>query len=137
MRVFLGFALISGIGWLLDFTSYVIFSQVFGWDPFYANFASSMVGVTYVWFFSLKRLFKLEGGGGLGFLVVYWIFQALSISAYSKMVSFTVATGVMPQLPHYLPPPAVVAKIFFTPFNLVTNFLFMKFLTQRMRKGAW
>lgn len=133
MKHFLGFALISGVGWLLDFTSYVIFTQIFKWDPFYANFASSMVGVTYVWFFSLKRLFKLEYSGGLGFLIVYWVFQAGSISAYSKLVSLTVAAGVIPLMPGYLPPPAVVAKIFFTPFNLITNFVFMKFLTKRMR----
>lgn len=134
MKKFLGFALISGIGWLLDFSSYVIFTQFFDVLPFHANFASSMIGVTYVWFFSLKRLFKVESNGGVGFLLIYWAFQAVSIATYSKLVSVTAASGIIPWA-SYIPPPAVVAKIFFTPFNLMTNFLFMKFLTRKMHRG--
>jgi putative flippase GtrA len=137
MRLFLGFVLVSGVGWLLDLVSYTALTQVAHLAPAYANFISSMVGVTYVWMIALNRLFGKGDYGKSLFLPVYWSYQAASILAYSLLIGLAVSTGFtlwLSQLSHL--PPAVVAKILLTAPNLVTNFIFMSFLTKFMKANS-
>ena len=132
---FLSFALISGFGWLTDFLSFTILVKYFAMNAGYANFISSFVGVTFVWFISLKKVFKYSGSNQHSFLVVYWIYQIISISIFSQLIQL--AVGICPEIFHLLNinfNPAIEAKIIITPFNLLTNFIFMSLLTQFMRK---
>lgn len=136
MKLFLGFVLISGVGWLLDMASYAGLSQVFAVAPSYANFLSSMVGVTYVWIVALNRLFDRREYGRSIYLPIYWGYQGASILAYSGLISIVAASalnskiGEMIGMPHTL-----TAKIIITPPNLLTNFIFMSILTKFMKPG--
>lgn len=131
---FLAFALLSGVGWLLDFMTFTALVKLGGVAPFAANVASSYVGVTFVWFASLRSVFGRTGGARGRFLAIYWGYQLASILLYSQLLYL---------LAQALPPTAlwvalaggagVAAKIIVTPFNLMTNFVFMKFLTRFMR----
>jgi putative flippase GtrA len=137
MKLFLGFILVSGIGWVLDFLSYTGLTQAAGVAPAYANFISAMVGVTYVWMVALNRLFGKGGYGKSVFLPIYWGYQAASILAYSILISLAVAAAFnvwLSQLTHL--PPAVMAKILLTAPNLLTNFVFMSFLTKFMKADS-
>lgn len=134
MKLFFGFILVSGIGWLLDLLSYTGLTQFGAVPPGYANFASSMVGVTYVWMVALNRLFGKGGYGKSIYLPVYWGYQAVSIFVYSIMISLVVGATFniwLSQLTHL--PVALVAKILLTAPNLITNFVFMSFLTKFMK----
>jgi putative flippase GtrA len=135
VKTFIGFIFVSGIGWVLDMLSYTVFTQLFIWTPAFSNFLSSMLGVTYVWSVSLDRLFNRSGYGKSIFLPIYWGYQTLSIFAYSLLIGAVVISqsNVLLSQSSMLPP-EVAAKILITPINLLTNFVFMTFLTKFMKK---
>lgn len=126
MRVFLHFGALSGLGWILDFGVFAILAEIFAVPGFISNFLSSYVGVTFVYFASLKMVFKRSGADHKLFLVAYWGFQFLSILFYSQILEM-VATALLAVPFHQLG-----AKIIITPFNLISNFLFMKLLVRFM-----
>lgn len=130
------FIAISGVGFLLDLTVYIIFIGLLDISPVFANIASSFIGVTFVWFVSLRRVFHLEYDNNKGYLLIYWMYQAISICAYSIGVGFLAYT-FSPQMSTLINPDQVNAasKIIITPFNLVTNFIFMRCLTHYARKS--
>jgi putative flippase GtrA len=137
IQLFLGFVLVSGVGWVLDLLSYTGLTQATGLSAGYANFISSMVGVTYVWMVALSRLFGKAGYGKSIFLPIYWSYQAISILGYSILISLVVTAEFnvwLSQLSSV--PPAVVAKILLTAPNLMTNFVFMSFLTKFMKTDS-
>ena len=132
-RAFIGFAVISGIGWLCDFLTFSILANVFFMKAFWANFVSSYVGVTFVWFTSLKTLFRRSTTGSNHFLVGYWFFQFVSILLYSQLLQIVAGNlAGLAVLAQSGLGAEILAKIIITPFNLVTNFIFMKLLTRRM-----
>ena len=51
------FVMISGIGWLLDFSVYGYLTGVAGWAVFYANFFSAIPAVTFVFVMSTRHIF--------------------------------------------------------------------------------
>lgn len=137
MALFLAFVLVSGLGWVLDMVSYTGLTQAAGLSVGYANFISSMVGVTYVWVVALKRLFGKGAYARTVFLPIYWSYQAVSILGYSLLIPLVFAAEFnvwLSQLSHV--PPAVAAKVLLTAPNLITNFLFMSFLTKLMRTDS-
>jgi len=136
MKLFVGFVLISGVGWLLDMLSYAILTQFFGVLPAYANFISSMVGVTYVWIVALNRLFNRGEFGRSIYLPVYWGYQAASILGYSALISAVASSAFNTQISQIAGiPTGLAAKIVITGPNLLTNFIFMNILTRFMKTG--
>lgn len=137
MKVFFGFVLISGVGWLLDFSSYTALTQLLGLASSKANFISSMVGVTYVWIVAVGRLFRRKNDGVPIYLMIYWAYQAVSISGYSLLIAAIAASAANLWMSSLLgAPAALVAKIILTPINLLTNFVFMSFLTRFMKTSS-
>jgi len=136
MTLFLRFLLLSGLGWLCDFATFALLSRGFGVPPFAANFVSSYVGVTFVWFTSLGIVFQRAGSRQA--LLLYWGYQFVSILAYSQLLQAMAATLSMALQGADVPAAwrstgPLAAKIVVTPLNLLTNFLFMKYLTRSMR----
>lgn len=137
LRLFLKFALLSGLGWLCDFASFTLLVKLVGTPGFLANFISSYVGVTFVWFTSLTKVFGRTGAGRGRFLLTYWGFQLASILAYSQLLHVILSALQSPNVPILLSSqPEISSKIIVTPFNLITNFLFMKFLTRFMQQAS-
>jgi len=131
---FLAFVFLSGLGWICDFLTFLLLVKVVGVSSFVGNFISSYVGVTFVWFVSLKMVFNRRTDGQAIFLFAYWCFQFFSILGYSQSLRVvdlallnTYSSSLVGQNPE------IAAKIIITPFNLLTNFIFMKFLTRFMR----
>lgn len=137
LPVFLKFVMLSGVGWLCDLSSFLLLVKALGLAATTANIVSSFVGVTFVWFTSVGMIFGRSGARRWNFLSAYWLFQLASILCYSQflhvvMLHFAAADG-----PAWLTgQAAAAAKIFVTPFNLVTNFLFMRFLTRFMEQST-
>ncbi len=134
MKLFVGFVVISGLGWLLDFLVYSVLTQVLQSGPATANVVSSFVGVTYVWIEALNRLFERGHYSRSVYLPVYWGYQSVSILAYSMLISIMSTTSLNDWLAHVLRVPSeLTVKVLITPFNLLTNFIFMKLITKFMR----
>lgn len=136
LGVFLGFAALSGVGWLCDFLTFAFLVKFLAVPGSVANFVSSYVGVTFVWIFSLHAVFEVGGPRKNIFLLVYWAFQFFSISAYSALIQqgaihlVRFGPGMFSQSDLLL-----LSKIIVTPFNRLTNFIFMKFLTGYMKSA--
>jgi len=135
MKRFLGFAIFSGIGWLCDLLTFAILVKWVGVPAFWGNLASSYVGITFVWFTSLKSVFHINSRSRGRFLLVYWTYQLASILFYSKALSIlsTSISGYSAFTPYSDAGSVdIISKIIVTPINLFTNFIFMKLLTKRM-----
>jgi putative flippase GtrA len=138
LLMFFKFLIISGGGWMCDFFCYMGAVKVINFSPFLANMISSYVGVTFVWFVSLKAVFGQTYNAKGNYLMFYWVYQFLSILIYSKILHLIVLYFV-PKLNGLEGGfgsgfEAVEAKVIVTPFNLMTNFIFMKFLIFFMRR---
>lgn len=137
LPVFLRFAMLSGLGWLCDMATFVLLVNGAGISAGVANIASSFAGVTFVWFTSVGMIFNRKGARRANFLAAYWLFQVASILCYSQFLHMVLPYFATPAAPAWLAGhAALAAKIFVTPFNLVTNFLFMRFLTRFMEQAT-
>lgn len=138
-RQFLIFGILSGIGWLLDLSTFVFLTKVCSVPISYANIASSYVGITFVWFASIKKVFRAYSGRWGGALFVYWAYQAVSILFYSGLIAY--CANRLPGLyttDAIVRNAGVICKVLATPVNLVTNFIFMKALSviiERLKSG--
>lgn len=133
MTLFMGFVFISGVGWILDVGSYAGLSQIFEMPPLFASFVSAMIGVTYVWIIALNRLFERGKYSWSMHLYIYWSYQVASIVAYAAFESIVATSQVNLEIGKILAvEPTLVAKLIITSPNLLTNFIFMSFLTKLM-----
>lgn len=127
---FLIFATISGFGWVLDIATFTIllFNNI---ESYTANFISSFVGVTFVWLTSLKTVFNAQKSIFSYGIIIYWLFQFVSIFVYSALIGF-LSLKLQTSFLHVsnIQQYGIAAKIIMTPLNLLTNYLFMKNLVK-------
>jgi len=121
----LKFGLISGLGWLLDFSIFVALGAA-GFLPGVANGIAATVAVTFVYFSSLRPIFKYEGHYMMRKLMAYWLYQLVAVTLASLTVNFLATAGMH----------SIVAKIVVTPFTFLANYLFMKWLAEVGRPGV-
>jgi putative flippase GtrA len=135
VRNFSRFSLISGFGWLLDIFTYLILTK-HSCSPELSNFLSSFVGITFVWFVSLSTLFKSKVSNHGYSLLMYWGFQFISIFIYSKSLKIIlfILTGYSDL--GLIFTNEIIAKILITPLNLITNYLFLRFLISHANKES-
>lgn len=125
------FVLISGIGFIIDFVIYNILTLLFNINVDLSNMISSMVGVTFVFFTSTKKVFE-NNTHKISLKVkylIYIIYQLLLIFLASKVMlvlkNYLVTFDVI-LLTKYA---HVIVKIFITPFTLTINYFVMKYLS--------
>ncbi len=124
---------VSGIGWLLDFTVYTLLGIWFP-HPEINNMISSMIGVTFVFIFSTKKIFHHDGKLSLKWkYVIYVVYQLILIFLISKLLGLVngwilqyVTWGLILRFS------TIVAKIVVTPITMVVNFFVMKGLVEKL-----
>ncbi|MEM9267315.1 MAG: GtrA family protein [Pseudomonadota bacterium] len=136
------FALISGIGFGLDvaLTLGLVWA---GLPAFWANMAGALLGVSFVFFAALHRVFRARDRFQWRLFGAYLIWQALAIPAASAAIGLLASAaaglgawgeGVLEAvLPVALVPPGPVlaaglAKAAVTPATLYANYRFMDWL---------
>lgn len=119
IRTLVSFAGVSGIGLALDFS---IFQSLvlLGLHPSSANAISSAAGITFVYFASVRRIFKYEGH----FLIAKWLTYICYEALLIAIVSITIG-----RLSEDLHAKAWLIKIGVTPLTFLANFIFMSWLT--------
>lgn len=139
----LSFFFISGIGWLMDITIYTILINI-GFHVIISNITSSTVAVTYVYITSTKRLFKNESRINLKLKYLMYIFYQICMIIISSYCVYFISKWLIQILPNInidsfkylinfmLEHINLSAKILVTPFTMVINFIFMKFLIERV-----
>lgn len=129
----LGFIGISGIGWLIDFLTYTILGMFFK-NYFVNNMISSCLGVTFVFLFSTRTIFKNNSKIPLGVkYIIYLVYQIILILIMSELLDIInefllskIAWSTIQMFSH------IIAKILITPITMILNFLVMKGLMEKL-----
>ena len=121
---FLGF---SGIGWILDFSTYTILS-VFYKNLFVDNIIGGIVGTSFVFVFSTKYIFKNDGYMPIQVkYVIYIVYQIILMYSVSKLLAnindFILGISAVYWI-NVLSP--TISKILVTPITMILNFLVLK-----------
>ena len=139
----LSFFLISGLGWLMDVTIYTILTNV-GLHVILSNIISSTVAVTYVYITSTKKLFKNDSKYSLKIKYIMYIIYQICMILISSYVVYLISNWLLNNLLNVdinslkglfnfiVSHAKLSAKILVTPFTMVINFIFMKFLIERV-----
>lgn len=138
---FLGFAVISGLGWCLDMGLTVGLVEL-GLAPFWGSAVGAATAVSAVYVASRLLLLGDRRIGATREFGLYVVWQIAAISAASAVVAI-LAHALSPVLadlaaagPDPLALAAGVAKAVVTPLTLLANFLFLRWLTERGKPGA-
>lgn len=118
------FALVSGTGLGIDFAIYLVLIW-FSVSPFFANLTSATCAVSFVYLWSVRRIFNYEGNFLFGIFIAYVIYQGLAVAAASLAIAWLAATQVS----------APLAKILVLPLTFGANYIFLFFLTRGVRNA--
>ena len=127
---FLGF---SGIGWILDFTMYTLLAYI-GINLFICNVVGAVVGLTFVYIFSTRYIFKNTGRIPLwGKYIIYIAYQIIQVYLVSKLlviVNNILVTHISLTFIQTFSP--VISKCLVTPITMVLNFIILKNMIEKI-----
>lgn len=136
---FYKFFITSGIGWLLDFSIVWLLVSLAGISPFFANAAGSTIGILFVFFTSLYKIFENNGKFIILKLLLYIVYSIFLILSMSLLVQFLSDNVVFNTMSGYfitwlLPVPvALIAKVILTPVSLILNFFVVKSIVEKIK----
>lgn len=124
---------LSGIGWILDFTTYTVLGVISA-NLVLNNTISSWVGVTFVFLLSTRIVFKNKSKIPLKWkYVIYLLYQCVLIFFISKLLNRVnvyllthVALAVVKNFS------TIISKILVTPITMVLNFVVMKGVVEKI-----
>lgn len=128
LRKFFRFALISGVGWLIDFSVYTALTRWTAIDVAAANYLSSLPAVTYVFLVSTKRVLscKTDRVSKLTKYLVYALYQLLLVSAASFAMQALARSFL-----EWTQYGKLAAKILVTPFTMTANFFVLRAIAEK------
>jgi putative flippase GtrA len=119
----LRFAVISGVGLLLDFGVFFLLVRAGRMQPTASNMISATVAVAFVYFASISKVFSYQGDFLLSLFLVYLGYQVMAVALASIAVGYLAAYFASPGW----------AKLAVLPMTFGANFAFMSLLTRRGR----
>ncbi len=124
---------LSGIGWILDFCTYIGLGFI-SENVVMNNFISSWIGVTFVFIFATRKVFKNNSNIPLGAkYVIYIVYQLILITLISKILggidTFILTHFTMTLVSRFS---SVLAKIIVTPITMILNFFVMKGVIEKI-----
>lgn len=124
---------VSGIGWVLDFCTYITLG-LFLDNVAVNNIISSWVGVTFVFIFATRKVFVNNSSISLRWkYLIYLIYQAVLIYFISKLLAqvdmFIIAHF---ELVPIIQLSKIISKIAVTPITMIMNFIVMKMVIERL-----
>lgn len=127
----LNFFGISGIGWILDFIVYTILTSLFKINVDISNMLSSLVGVTFVFFVSTRKVFINNSKINIKVkYIIYIVYQIILIFIASKIMLLLKDYLInIDLIAKYI---NIIVKIIITPFTMIINFIVMKNLIEKI-----
>ncbi|MCL1972631.1 MAG: hypothetical protein FWG57_06555 [Endomicrobia bacterium] len=110
-----------------------------GIKPFFANAAGSTVGILFVFFTSLYKIFENNGKLIVVKLAVYIVYSIFLILIISFLVQYLSDNAVFNNISKYFIAwlmqvhVALVAKIVLTPLSLILNFFVVKNIIEKIK----
>lgn len=131
------FILTSGIGWIIDFSIYLIIIKYFSKTVGYANIISAIPATTFVFFLSVKKNFqKKESKLSINKkYIIYIIYQIILVVGVSYLGQRLYDYFLLQQenLPVFIfCNLKIIVKIMITPITMIINFLVMKSLIEKI-----
>ncbi len=133
LRQIAKFVGISGIGWILDFCTYISLSFCSN-NIVINNIISSWLGVTFVFIFATRKVFKNNSRISLKKkYAIYLAYQLILIYLISKLLGYInsyIISNVM--IEEILRLSTVISKVIITPITMIMNFIVMKSIIERI-----
>ena len=124
---------VSGIGWCLDFILYTILAFC-GVNLFWDNICGAVLGVSFVFIFSTRYIFKNEGNIPLwAKYFIYVTYQIILVIIISKILVI-INSFLLVNFAQYLneKTAAVLSKILITPLTMICNFIVLKNIIEKI-----
>ena len=129
------FLITSGIGFILDFITYTILTQKFGFRVATANILSSIVGATFAFIVSTHKIFDTNKTRIPLYLkyVMYILYQMVLILAVSFLGEYlnTLLTQNV-DIAFINQNRKLICKVLITPITMTCNFLVMKAISEKV-----
>lgn len=124
---------ISGIGWILDFCTYIALGAISG-NVAVNNIISSWIGVTFVFVFATKKVFVNNSNIPLKWkYLIYLLYQAVLIFIVSQLLAkvdvFIISQITLTPINKFS---KIISKIVVTPITMVMNFIVMKTVVEKI-----
>lgn len=135
LKQFINFLFLSGIGWLIDFTLYLLFSNIFNLKIIHSNILSSIPAVTFVFFISTRKIFS-KNNSRISLkekYLIYFLYQLILIVLISLLAQYLYLLSLKNiSMNVELKLLKIIIKILITPITMVINFIVMKFLIEKL-----
>ncbi|GAA0077146.1 hypothetical protein UT300005_15240 [Clostridium sp. CTA-5] len=137
VKQFLKFILISGTGWIIDFSIYYIITSKLGLYVGVANVISAIPAITFVFIVSTKKIFSNTSSKFSlpQKYLIYFLYQIILISLISSLAQVIFNRVSTTTLMNYLFISSnleMLVKIFITPVTMLINFFIMKVLSEKL-----
>ena len=135
LKQFINFLFLSGIGWLIDFTLYLLFSNVFNLKIIHSNILSSIPAVTFLFFVSTRKIFA-KNNSRISLkekYLIYFLYQLILILLISLLAQYLYLLSLKNiSMNVELKLLKIIIKILITPITMLINFIVMKFLIEKL-----
>lgn len=126
------FFAISGTGWLMDMAIFTLLTNIASVSTIICNIISSFVAVTYVYFISTRKTFiNNSTTKTLKRKYLYYIIYQVFIIILSSII-ISCLSGIFSHFALISNWNKIIAKIVFTPVTMICNFIFMKWLIEKI-----
>lgn len=129
----LKFVGVSGIGWLIDVLIYLTLSSIIKLNVDISNMISSLVGVSFVFLVSTRKIFVNNSKINLKLkYIIYIVYQLILI--YLASLTILALKNYLTSLDIKIVTKYVniISKIIITPFTMLINFIVMKLLIEKI-----
>ncbi len=128
-RKFTKFTIVSGMGWGIDLLIFTVATHILQWNAAVSNILSAAIAVIFVYVNSTRYIFQHDGTNFKLKFFIYAIYQLCSIVMFSLLID--VVSSWLLDFSFFRNFSSIFAKIAVTPFTLLTNFLFMRYLVEK------
>jgi putative flippase GtrA len=137
LKQFLGFVSVSGVGFIIDFTCYYLFTNILSMDVFISNYLSAIPAVTFVFFVSTRFIF--EGNLGVGDKLIryfiYFLYQLVLLYLVSKLSQGLYDSEAINSIDVLNDKSRkIIVKLLITPITMTINFICMKVIVGAFTK---
>lgn len=129
----LKFVGVSGIGWLIDVLIYLTLSNIIKLNVDISNMISSLVGVSFVFLVSTRKIFVNNSKINLKLkYIIYIVYQLILIYLASLAIlslkNYLTSLDIKLVIKYV----NIISKIIITPFTMLINFIVMKLLIEKI-----
>lgn len=142
LKKLLRFAAVSGVGWLVDLAVYAVLTKVFLFSVLAANYLSSAVSVTFVFFVSTRHVLenrnkRIPTARKYLYYLTYQLILVTLVSLLATLIDrYLAAQPWVQSLPPLAENTKLAAKLLITPVTMVCNFFVLKLLTEGVRRNG-